>query len=102
MVNILHMKTAKEVISDIKDRIEKTGLKMSDLCRVMDIDQAQMSRWISGATEPLYNTVVKMDSAANALIQVRMNYLNSKMESSTRPWKTPSNEYIQTSQDHWH
>ena len=81
MVNILHMKTAQEVISDIKDRIEKTGLKMSDLCRVMDIDQAQMSRWISGATEPLYNTVVKMDSAANALIQVRMNYLNSKMES---------------------
>lgn len=81
MVNILHMKTAREVISDIKERIEKTGLKMSDLCRVMDIDQAQMSRWISGSTEPLYNTVVKMDSAANALIQVRMNYLNSKMES---------------------
>lgn len=81
MVNILDMKTAQEVISDIKDSIEKTGLKMSDLCRVMDIDQAQMSRWISGATEPLYNTVVKMDFAANALIQVRMNYLNSKMES---------------------
>ena len=81
MVNILHMKTAKEVISDIKERIEKTGLKMSDLCRVMDIDQAQMSRWISGSTEPLYSTVVRMESAANALIHVRMNYLNSKMES---------------------
>ena len=80
MVNILHMKTAKEVISDIKERIEKTGLKMSDLCRVMDIDQAQMSRWISGSTEPLYSTVVRMESAANALIQVRMNYLNRKMQ----------------------
>jgi len=80
MVNILHMKTAKEVISDIKERIEKTGLKMSDLCRVMDIDQAQMSRWISGSTEPLYSTVVRMESAANALIQVRMNYLNTKMQ----------------------
>jgi predicted transcriptional regulator len=74
------MKTAKEVISDIKERIEKTGLKMSDLCRVMDIDQAQMSRWISGSTEPLYSTVVRMESAANALIQVRMNYLNRKMQ----------------------
>jgi predicted transcriptional regulator len=74
------MKTAKEVISDIKERIEKTGLKMSDLCRVMDIDQAQMSRWISGSTEPLYSTVVRMESAANALIQVRMNYLNTKMQ----------------------
>lgn len=74
------MKTAKELISDIKDRIEKTGLKMSDLCRVMEIDQAQMSRWASGATEPLYSTIVKMDSAANALIQVRMNYLNTKMQ----------------------
>ena len=81
MVNILHMKTAIEVISDIKEQIEKTGLKMSDLCRVMDIDQAQMSRWISGSTEPLYSTVVRMESAANALIQVRMNYLNTKMES---------------------
>jgi len=74
------MKTAKEVINDIKERVEKTGMKMSDLCRVMDIDQAQMSRWLSGTTEPLYSTVAKMDSAANALIQVRMNYLNSKME----------------------
>jgi transcriptional regulator with XRE-family HTH domain len=80
MVNILHMKTAKEVISDIKDRLEQTGLKMSDLCRVMDIDQAQMSRWMSGTTEPLYATIVKMESAASALIQVRMNYLNTKLQ----------------------
>ena len=80
MVNILYMKTAKEVINDIKDRIELTGMKMSDLCRVMDIDQAQMSRWISGATEPLYSTVVKMESAANTLIQARMDYLNTKMQ----------------------
>jgi len=74
------MKTAKEFINDIKDRIELTGMKMSDLCRVMDIDQAQMSRWISGATEPLYSTVVKMESAANTLIQARMDYLNTKMQ----------------------
>lgn len=75
------MKTAIEVINDIKERIELTGLKMSDLCRVMDIDQAQMSRWMSGGVEPLYSTVVKMESAASTLIQVRMEYLNSKMQS---------------------
>ena len=74
------MKTAIEVINDIKERIESTGLKMSDLCRVMDIDQAQMSRWISGGVEPLYSTVVKMESAANTLIKARIDYLNSKME----------------------
>lgn len=74
------MKTAQEVISDIKERIESTGLRMSDLCRVMDIDQAQMSRWISGGVEPLYSTVFKMDFAANTLIQARMNYLNTKMQ----------------------
>jgi predicted transcriptional regulator len=74
------MKTAIEVINDIKERIELTGLKMSDLCRVMDIDQAQMSRWISGGVEPLYSTVVKMESAASTLIKARIDYLNSKME----------------------
>jgi predicted transcriptional regulator len=80
MVNILHMKTVIEVINDIKERIESTGLKMSDLCRVMDIDQAQMSRWISGGVEPLYSTVLKMESAASTLIQARMDYLNAKMQ----------------------
>ena len=78
------MKTAKEVINDIKDRIELTGMKMSDLCRVMDIDQAQMSRWISGATEPLYGSVMRLDQAADALVSARLIVLNKAMEDAVK------------------
>jgi predicted transcriptional regulator len=74
------MKTAQQVIHDIKKKIEPTGLKMSDLCRVMDIDQAQMSRWMSGTTEPLYSTVIKMEHAANVLLKARMKALNLNMK----------------------
>jgi len=74
------MKTAEQIISSIKVQIELTGLKMSDLCRVMGIDQAQMSRWTSGATEPLYSTVVRIEEAADLLIKERMKALNLKMK----------------------
>ena len=80
MVNILNMKTAQKVIHDIKKKIESTGLRMSDLCRVMDINQAQMSRWMSGTTEPLYSTVIKMEHAANVLLKARMKALNLNMK----------------------
>lgn len=53
---------------------------MSDLCRVMDIDQAQMSRWMSGTTEPLYSTIIKMERAADALLKARLKALNSNMK----------------------
>ena len=74
------MKTAEQIISSIKVQIESTGLKMSDLCRVMGIDQAQMSRWISGGVEPLYSTVVRIEEAADLLIKERMKALNLKMK----------------------
>ena len=80
MVNILDMKTAQQVINNIRKKIESTGLRMSDLCRVMDIDQAQMSRWMSGTTEPLYSTIIKMERAADALLKARLKALNSNMK----------------------
>jgi len=55
MVNILHMKTiSQEALSAIRHKVEAAGYKMSDVCRVAEIDQAQVSRWMSGTTEPLY------------------------------------------------
>jgi len=84
MVNIIHMKIAQQAIQDIKHKIEAAGYRMSDLCRVAEIDQAQLSRWVNGQTEPLYSTVVRLEQAANALIEARLQVLNKAMEDAVK------------------
>ena len=84
MVNILRMKIAQQAIMDIKHKVEAAGFKMSDLCRVAEINQAQVSRWQNGITEPLYSTVVRLDEAANALVSARMTMLNKAMDEAVK------------------
>ena len=84
MVNIIHMKISQKAIQDIKHKIEAAGYRMSDLCRVAEIDQAQLSRWVNGQTEPLYSTVVRLEQAANALIEARLKVLNQAMEDAVK------------------
>ena len=84
MVNIIHMKVSQKAIQDIKHKIEAAGYRMSDLCRVAEIDQAQLSRWVNGQTEPLYSTVVRLEQAANALIEARLKVLNQAMEDAVK------------------
>jgi predicted transcriptional regulator len=84
MVNILRMKIAQQAIHDIKTKVESAGFKMSDLCRVAEINQAQVSRWQNGITEPLYSTVLRLEQAANALISARLQVLNKAMEEAVK------------------
>lgn len=49
---------------------------MSDVCRVAEIDQAQVSRWLSGATEPLYGSVKRLEQSADALVAARLKTLS--------------------------
>jgi predicted transcriptional regulator len=78
------MKIAQQAIMDIKHKVEAAGFKMSDLSRVAEINQAQISRWQNGITEPLYSTVVRLDEAANALISARMTMLNKAMDEAVK------------------
>ncbi len=84
MVNILRMKIAQQAILDIKHKVEAAGFKMSDLSRVAEINQAQISRWQNGITEPLYSTVVRLEQAADALISARLQVLNKAMEDAVK------------------
>jgi predicted transcriptional regulator len=84
MVNILRMKIAQQAIHDIKTKVESAGFKMSDLCRVAEINQAQVSRWQNGITEPLYSTVLRLEQAADALISARLQVLNKAMEDAVK------------------
>jgi len=78
------MKVSQQAIQDIKYKIESAGYRMSDLCRVAEINQAQVSRWQNGITEPLYSTVLRLDEAANALVSARMTILNKAMEEAVK------------------
>lgn len=55
---------------------------MSDVCRVAQIDQAQVSRWLSGVTEPLYGSVKRLEQAVDALIAARMKTLSESMDAA--------------------
>lgn len=66
---------AQQALSDIKAKAEAAGFKMSDVCRVAEIDQSQVSRWANGVTEPLYSAVVRLQKAVDALVAARLKKL---------------------------
>jgi predicted transcriptional regulator len=73
---------AQQAISDIKSKAESAGFRMSDVCRVAEIDQAQVSRWSSGATEPLYGSVRRLEEAVDALIAARLKTLSEAVNAA--------------------
>jgi predicted transcriptional regulator len=73
---------AQQAISDIKSKAESAGFRMSDVCRVAEIDQAQVSRWSSGATEPLYGSVRRLEEAVDALIAARLKTLSDAVNAA--------------------
>lgn len=65
-------------ITEIIERADKAGFKMSDICREAGIDQAQMSRWIAGHTIPLITSIEKLKTATDRLIASRVEALGVK------------------------
>jgi transcriptional regulator with XRE-family HTH domain len=59
-------------ISEIIERAERAGFKMSDICREARIDQAQLSRWVAGNTIPLITSIDKLKHATDRLIAKRL------------------------------
>ena len=71
---------AQQAISEIKAKAEEAGFRMSDICRVADIDQSQVSRWANGVTEPLYSAVRRLEQATEALVAARIKTLSQTLE----------------------
>jgi transcriptional regulator with XRE-family HTH domain len=65
-------------ITEIIERADKAGFKMSDICREAGIDQAQMSRWLAGHTVPLITSIEKLKTATDRLIASRVEALGVK------------------------
>ena len=51
---------------------------MADICREAGIDQAQMSRWVTGHTVPLVSSIEKLRTATDRLIAGRIASLGVK------------------------
>ena len=71
---------AQQALSDIKARAEAAGFRISDVCRVAEVDQSQVSRWSNGVTEPLYSAVVRLQQAVDALVAARLQKLSESQE----------------------
>jgi len=71
---------AQQAISEIKLKAESAGFRLSDVCRIAEIDQAQVSRWHSGATEPLYGSVRRLEDAVDALVAARLKKMSESLE----------------------
>jgi transcriptional regulator with XRE-family HTH domain len=67
---------AQNAISEIKAKAQSAGFRLSDVCRVAEIDQAQVSRWANGVTQPLYGAVKRLEQAADALVAARLKALS--------------------------
>lgn len=84
-VNIAIMYTStQQAIQAIKDRAKSAGFRLSDVGRVANIDPAQLSRWTTGKTVPLYSSIIKLNEAVDALISARMTQLAKDMDEAVK------------------
>jgi transcriptional regulator with XRE-family HTH domain len=67
-------------ITDIKKRAESAGFSMADVSREAGLDQAQVSRWLSGKTIPLVSSIDKLKQATERLIATRRKHLSGDAE----------------------
>lgn len=65
-------------ITDIKKRAESAGFSMADVSREAGLDQAQVSRWLSGKTIPLVSSIDKLKQATERLIATRLESLSGE------------------------
>ena len=76
--------STQQAIKAIKDRAKIGGFRLSDVGRVANIDPAQLSRWTTGKTVPLYSSIIKLNEAVDALISARMTQLAKDMDEAVK------------------
>jgi len=62
---------AEQALKDIRLKAKENGYKMNDLASAAGIDPAQLSRWSTGKTIPLYSNIKKLEQAVDALIAAK-------------------------------
>ena len=67
-------------ITDVKKRAHEAGFNMAEVSREAGLDQAQVSRWVSGKTVPLVSSIDKLRQATDRLIASRIETLTKDTE----------------------
>jgi predicted transcriptional regulator len=56
-------------IHDLRDLARLHKIQMKQVCTLAQIQQPQVSRWLSGAVDPLWTSVNQMEAALFQLIE---------------------------------
>lgn len=62
-------------IRSIREKAERSGFKLADVAHRAEIDPAQVSRWATGKTIPLYSSVIKLMQACDDLAAERLKMM---------------------------
>ncbi|CAB5222866.1 HTH_XRE domain containing protein [uncultured Caudovirales phage] len=63
--------STEQAIEAIRLRAKEAGFKMNDIAYAAGVDPAQLSRWSTGKTIPLYSNIMKLEQAVDALIAAK-------------------------------
>ena len=63
--------STEQAIEAIRLRAKENGFNMSDIAQAAGVDPAQLSRWSTGKTVPLYSSISKLSDAVDALIAAK-------------------------------
>ena len=63
--------STEQAIEAIRLRAKENGFKMNDIAQAAGVDPAQLSRWSTGKTVPLYSSITKLNNAVDALIAAK-------------------------------
>jgi transcriptional regulator with XRE-family HTH domain len=63
--------TTQQAMEEIRLRAKRNGFKMNDIAYAAGVDPAQLSRWSTGKTIPLYSSIIKLEQAVDALIAAK-------------------------------
>ena len=65
--------STEQAIEAIRLRAKENGFNMSDIAQAAGVDPAQLSRWSTGKTVPLYSNIMKLEQAVDALIAAKVS-----------------------------
>jgi len=65
--------STEQAIEAIRLKAKEAGFKMNDIAQAANVDPAQLSRWSTGKTVPLYSSITKLNDAVDALIAAKVS-----------------------------
>lgn len=76
-------------VHDIRAMAKAQGIPMKSVCQEAKIQQPQVSRWLSGAVDPLWSSVNSLEQALVRLIQAKERWAAQERSEAQSESETP-------------